>query len=261
VFIPYLYREDLSRHIKAFEASGVRLLVAGPHDVMTVLENKPQFLTELGDLGIKGTPFLTYDDIDSFQSAWDKMAGSYDALCIKPSRGIYGAGFCVVGPDIDDLTCMMTSMRHKVSLDLYKSLLSTSKERREMMLMPYLQGVERSVDFACLDGELIASVTRRKCGRTQIIEHDEFHHNIARRIVQEFGLSGVLNLQTLEDTNGVPYVLEVNSRTSGGIHKTLHSGVNLPLLLLRKLAGKRPETRLRATSCRVGDITGSVVCP
>ena len=261
VFIPYLYREDLSEHSEDFSSIGVRLLVAGSPENMNMLENKPAFLERIGRLGIKGTPFVPYCDRAGFDAAWEQMSTEYDRICVKPAKSIYSAGFTILGEDFNDLHNMMNAMRHKLSLDLYRSLLSSSKEHREMMMMPYLQGVERSVDFACLDGELLASVTRRKSGRAQIVEHDDFHHDIAARIVKEFNLSGVLNLQTIEGDDGTPYVLEVNSRTAGGVFKGLHSGINLPLILLRKLAGKDIGSDLRATTCRVGDVSGSVLLP
>lgn len=237
VFIPYRYRQELAVHADRFTSAGIRMLTAGAQEAMNILEAKPEFLDRVQGMGIPGTQYRAYRTPEEFDAAWHALYNGEDPLCIKPSVGIFGAGFHVLHPDFDDLKNTMTGNRHKLSFDGYRHLLRKSDYRVEMMIMPYLTGQERSVDFACLDGRLLASYTRRKTGRSQIIEHDDHHHEMARRIVSDLGLSGVLNLQTIEDCHGVPHILEVNSRTAGGMFKGLSAGVNLQLILLRELAG------------------------
>lgn len=254
VFIPYLYRHELSLHHDEFAKVGVRLITAGCYDTMELLEDKPSFMKFLSGVGLDGTPYQTFGDLESFVQAWDSMGANRQRLCAKPARGIYGSGFNVIGTDINDYDSMMEGRRHEVSLDFYHRALQQAETPETMMLMPYLTGAERSVDFACLDGELLASVTRIKRGRSQILEHDAEHHEMARKIVEKIKLSGVLNLQTMIGEDGRPYILEVNSRTAGGAHKGLLSGVNLPLIMLRKISGEVGEVSTAKTVV-VGEIS------
>lgn len=106
--------------------------------------------------------------------------------------------------------------------------------------MPVMPGLERSVDFACLDGRLLGTATRVKTLTSQKVCHDQWGEELASLVARTFGLSGVLNLQTMEDATGTQRLLEVNSRTSGGIGMTGLTNVNLPALFLNALEGKIP---------------------
>lgn len=258
VFIPYIYREGLSKYRDEFAQVGVRLLTAGNFETMRILENKPRFLDEINRSGLRGTTYLPYSSLKEFDDAWGVLYDGKTPLCIKPCEGIYGTGFHVIHAECDDLHNMMTGARHHMSLQRFRAMLSDHPGVEPSMLMPFLQGLERSVDFACLDGELLASYTRTKKGRHQIIDHDDRHHGMAQEIAAQFKLSGVLNMQTIEDREGVPHILEVNSRSAGGMFKGIHSGVNLQLILLRALAGDTRQPAGTARRVVVADINQSL---
>ena len=97
--------------------------------------------------------------------------------------------------------------------------------------MPLIPGQERSVDFACLDGRLLGTATRVKTLTSQKICHDQWGEDLASLIARTFGLSGVLNLQTMEDATGAQRLLEV---------MTGLTNVNLPALFLNALEGNMP---------------------
>lgn len=100
------------------------------------------------------------------------------------------------------------------------------------MLMPFLEGPERSVDFSCYEGHLLGTVTRVKAKTSQMLFHDSYGEELAGLIAQTFKLTGVLNLQTIEDASGTQRLMEVNTRASGGIGMTGLTNVNLPALCL-----------------------------
>ena len=72
------------------------------------------------------------------------------------------------------------------------------------MLMPLLPGLERSVDFACHEGRLLGTVTRVKKPTSQRLYHDPYGEELASFVARTFRLSGVLNLQTIDDSTGAP---------------------------------------------------------
>lgn len=106
------------------------------------------------------------------------------------------------------------------------------------MLMPLMPGPERSVDFACYEGRLLGTVTRIKTLTSQTLYHDSYGEELAELVAETFKLTGVLNLQTIEDAVGKQRLLEVNSRTSGGIGMSRETNINLPGMLLHALLGK-----------------------
>ncbi len=238
-FVPFLHRIALSSHHDKFQTAGVKLVTAGDHEVMNMIEKKPVFLNRISEMGLKGTDFMTFRGSEDFDAAWIQMRQRYERLCIKPSKGIYGAGFRVIFEDLDDYRSMVSGAPSNISLYLLRHTLERSDQSVEMMLMPLLEGVERSTDFLCDQGRLVSCVTRSKhADGTRQVAPDEVHDAIARKIAEGLGLSGLLNFQTMEDAQGVPHILEVNSRTSGGIGQTIHAGVNLPLLFARTLSGR-----------------------
>lgn len=70
---------------------------------------------------------------------------------------------------------------------------------------------------------------------------------LARLVAQTFRLTGILNLQTIEDRAGTQRLMEVNTRASGGIGMTGLTDVNLPALLLDSVDGVRSDLSARVT--------------
>ncbi|BFM03631.1 hypothetical protein Psyaliredsea_22780 [Psychrobacter alimentarius] len=96
-----------------------------------------------------------------------------------------------------------------------------------MLLMPYLPGQEYSIDVVCEYGEVLAAVTRYKTGKIQHIGYEQSVMDVVIPLIQAFGCDGIVSVQTKADENGQHRVLEINSRPSGGIGYTTHSGVDL----------------------------------
>jgi len=253
-FVPYLHRIALSEHRHRFNAIGVNLVTAGGPATMALIENKPRFLSKIADFGLKGTMFLPFRNLGEFDVAWGILRQQHVQLCMKPAKGIYGAGFRVIHEGLDDYRSMVSGAASHISLDLLRYSLARSDQRVEMMLMPLLKGVERSTDFVCHEGKLIDCVTRSKhADGTRYVAPETLHTEFARKITEGLGLSGLLNFQTMEDDAGVPHILEVNSRTSGGIGQTIHARVNLPLLFARTLNGRSTSGTAQQESSSVAE--------
>ena len=88
-------------------------------------------------------------------------------------------------------------------------------------------GQEYSIDVVCEYGEVLAAVTRYKTGKIQHIGYEQSVMDVVIPLIQAFGCDGIVSVQTKADENGQHRVLEINSRPSGGIGYTTHSGVDL----------------------------------
>lgn len=243
--IPYRHRRALAAHAPSFEAAGLRLLTAGDTATLDLIESKVDLLTRAAGLGLPITPFEAWQDSPGFDRSIEALRaehGPHVGLCIKPSTGIYGAGFRVLVDDTRPgaLKKLLDGFGGTIGMSAFRELLSGEGVGGEMMTMPFLGGVERSVDFACLDGHLLGAVSREKRRGLQIIGHDAPSIEMARVLCEELKLSGLVNLQTLEDDVGQQRLLEVNSRAAGGIGMTRVSGVNLAGLLVAALRGVLP---------------------
>lgn len=242
--IPYRRRDELARFRDRFAERGVRLLTASEETTMRLLEEKPKLLARMAEAGVPITPFRLFTGLSQYErlrSGPPPFSDHPGDLCVKPASGIYGAGFRILRERIGDRTPLSALSSFELAEPAFQAMLGALPGAEPMMLMPHLPGPERSVDFACLEGRLLGTVTRRKTLTSQLLHHDPEGERLAGLVACEFGLTGVLNLQTIEDAFGVQRLLEINSRTSGGIGMTGLTNVNLPGLLLDALIGIAPE--------------------
>lgn len=247
--IPYRRRDELARFRGRFAERGVRLLTAADEQTMRLLEDKPDLLLRLERLGVPITPFRLFTGLSEYErlrSGPPPFPDHPGDLCVKPASGIYGAGFRILRERIGERTPLSALSCLELAEPAFRAMLSALPGAERMMLMPLLPGPERSVDFACLDGRLLGTATRVKTLTSQKICHDQCGEDLASLIARKFGLSGALNLQTMEDATGAQRLLEVNSRSSGGIGMTGLTNVNLPGLLLDALGGVMPDAPVRA---------------
>lgn len=254
--IPYRRRDALAAFRGLFEGEGVRLLTAADAPVMRLLEEKPAFLARMGTLGVPITPFRLFLGLTGYEglrAEGQPFPEHEGELCVKPASGIYGAGFRILRDRLPEGSPLAALSPLELPEPAFRALLSALPAPEPMMLMPHHTGPERSVDFACLDGRLLGTVTRVKAGTSQRLYHDPGGERLAELITRDLGLSGVLNLQTIEDARGTQRLLEVNSRAAGGVGMTGLTNVNLPGLLLDALDGTFPDAPARVEAAvRVG---------
>lgn len=215
---------------------------------MPLLENKPSLLSRMEALGVPIIPFRLFLDAGGYIGlrAEGRLFPDHTGdLCVKPVSGIYGAGFRILRDHLPEGSSLSALSTLELPETAFRALLAEIATPEPMMLMPYLNGPERSVDFACLEGRLLGTVTRVKAGASQRLYHDPKGEELADLLVRTFQLSGILNLQTIEDAAGVQRLMEVNSRAAGGIGMSGLSNVNLPGLLLDAVNGVTPTMPVR----------------
>jgi biotin carboxylase len=116
-----------------------------------------------------------------------------------------------------------------------------------LMVLPYLPGPEVSVDvLADRAATILAAIGRSKTSRRRVIVNDLAARHVAETLVAAHGLSYLSNTQVRYwqgpgDTEPQPYLLEVNTRVSGGLFQTRLSGLNLPWAAIRVIRGLDPD--------------------
>lgn len=236
---PYKNRILLAKYASRFESSGVKLLVSAPFETLEFIENKPVFLEEMGRNGFNVSPSVKFTDLKGFDEGLRFFEGQ--DVCIKPTSGVGGVGYRRLLKDCS-VESMTSSDPMVIGIDMLRALLAESDFSQEMMLMPYLECPERSVDVACWEGQALGVVTRTRQSNGQVVGDNEISRNMAISLVGHLGLSGLINVQTRIDHKGEQTLLEINTRASGGIGWTRVSGVNLPGLVLDALSGQPAKT-------------------
>jgi hypothetical protein len=106
--------------------------------------------------------------------------------------------------------------------------------------MPHLAGPEVSVDcLADADGRLRGAVGRSKEGRRRGFTLDPAYLEPTELLVETFGLAYLTNVQ-FRHHHGVPMLLDINTRPSGGLHQLSRCGVNFPWAAMQLALGQEP---------------------
>jgi hypothetical protein len=248
--LPYRRREELAGFRDWFSARGIRLLTASDSNTMAFLEDKPLFLGRMKADGVPVTPFRRFEGVEEYErlrAEGELFPDHPGHLCVKPASGIYGAGFRIIRDELPAMAPLSGLSTLELPDVAFRAILGALRRPEPMMLMPFLEGLERSVDFSCHEGRLLGTVTRVKAGTSQRLLHDPYGEELAQFVAQTFRLTGILNLQTIEDTGGTQRLMEVNTRASGGIGMTGLTDVNLPALLLDAIDGTKSNLPARVT--------------
>lgn len=236
VFVPQRRREAVGERREAFEVEGVRLSIMGGPKVMEMVDRKHELYDDLKGSDVPVPPYRTFRTIAEFDAAAAELGETALHLCVKPSVGVYGAGFRILEREGCELKRILSGDSLRTSVEAFRSALAGSSQDRDMMVMAYLPGTERSVDVLAHRGRMVRAISRVKVGSHQVLETEGRSVDIAAFLTERYGFDGVFNLQTKE-WDGTPYLLEVNSRMSGGLIYACKSGVPLPYWNLMLTAG------------------------
>lgn len=264
---------DYEAHRDDFTAAGIRLLTgATSTQMLEVIEDKFAFMQHCLTHDIPVATAWRFDNSDELQALLDKYGDM--PLCVKPVTGIFAQGFWQLdtgksdGDKFDSFEHLYFTEDKKISAEQFISAYTHSvmvqKRPVPMLLMPYLSGQEYSIDVVCEAGEVLAAVTRHKTGKVQHIGYDNQVMDVVIPLIKAFDCDGIVSVQTKADDKGQQRVLEINSRPSGGIGYTAHSGVDLTQIAFAYWLGLTAKPKLcdikaQITPCQVRAITSSVM--
>ena len=221
---------------EAFDAAGIRLLTGATSvAALEVIDDKFAFMQQCHEHDIPVAEAWRFDNVAELEALLD-MHGD-QPLCVKPVTGIFAQGFWRLdlakndGEQYDSFEHLYFTEEKKINtaqfINAYANSLMVQERPIPMLLMPYLSGQEYSIDVVCEYGEVLAAVTRYKTGKIQHIGYEQAVMDVVIPLIKAFGCDGIVSVQTKADDDGHHRVLEINSRPSGGIDYTTHSGVDL----------------------------------
>ncbi|HCC2748917.1 ATP-grasp domain-containing protein [Klebsiella pneumoniae] len=171
-----------------------------------------------------------------------------DCLCIKPVTGIYGMGFWRFDDNVSPVAFLNNPDNRVIRPSQYLAAHAQVETFTPQILMPYLPGPEYSVDIVVSKGEVLAAIGRRKEGALQYLENEGEAIELAATCARLMHADGMVNVQTRNNAEGKPLLLEINMRPSGGIGYTRHSGVNLPGLYAFHTLGLMDASQVRQSA-------------
>ncbi|MBP2235335.1 hypothetical protein J2Z31_001827 [Sinorhizobium kostiense] len=234
------HRKKLIAARDQFSAGGVRLAAgAVDSDTIDLCDNKDQFTVAMKAAGIPVAETIAADNLEELRAAITTIAATGTEVCVKPAVGVYGRGFWRFVPGLNPFSLFTTIDGNQVDPEFYLNAYARAATTARLIVMQYLPGIESSIDCVCDDGSLVAHAVRQKLNDRQVVFTGGREVDIARAVISELNLDGLINVQTKADASGNPVLLEVNTRPSGGVGYSAAAGVNLPLACARMMLGER----------------------
>jgi biotin carboxylase len=242
ILVPRVHMRALAAAHDRFAAAGTRLLCPAA-DVVDLFEDKAAGYRAAAALSLPVPPHRVVHDSDGLRTAYADFAAIAEQVCMKPVRGVGGEGFRRLTTRAaswhDDLAAEVRSL---VRLDDVCRALDAAGSR-DLLVMPFLDGVEVSVDvLADRDGRVHAAIGRQHDTggrRLRTIVDDGPSREIAEALTAAHRVGYLSNTQ-VKAWQGRPYLLELNTRAAGGIFQTALAGVNLPWAAIRLALDQDP---------------------
>ncbi|MFA4133842.1 MULTISPECIES: ATP-grasp domain-containing protein [unclassified Brevibacillus] len=236
VFLPNYRLVEISKHIKEFEQQGTQVMIAQEHQLLEDISDKGKLFQLFQDVPEVPLPaYAIVNTAEQFQIAYEQLKQDGNKVCFKPARGEGGAGFYIVEEQLDPIDRLFRSTHQQITIEEVVRTLSTRETFEDIMVMEYLDSYEYSIDCLAYEGQLLAAVPRKKVeGRIRELEDNDELLRIAEAVQQRLQLSYLFNVQ-IKYKEGIPKLLEINPRASGGMYISCRSGVNFPYLALKLL--------------------------
>ena len=263
---------DYEAHREAFDAAGIRLLTGATSvAALEAIDDKFAFMQQCHQHDIPVADAWRFDNVAELEALL--ATHGHQPLCVKPVTGIFAQGFWRLdlakndGEQYDSFEHLYFTEEKKINttqfIHAYANSLMVHERPIPMLLMPYLSGQEYSIDVVCEYGEVLAAVTRYKTGKIQHISYEQAVMDVIIPLIKMFGCDGIISVQTKADDDGQHRVLEINSRPSGGIGYTTHSGVDLTQIAFGYWLGLTAKPKLadiaqQIIPCQVRSIMVSV---
>lgn len=262
LFIPGKELRPIVRERQRFADAGVRILAAADGDTLKLLDSKARLYQSLEPGLVRIPDFHVVKHVDAFDRACADLRTHHPVICFKPAVSTFGLGFHILTDRGNDLDRLLSGDPILISFADARRRLGQVKQFRDLIVMQYLVGPERSVDCLAHEGELVTCVVRRKpqqSGGAQVIEANPEILELTRRLTTRLKLNGVFNVQ-FRDSDGLPFLLEINPRMSGGLHYACRSGVEIPYWAVRLALGTATPAQVPQprTGIKVGQVTKAI---
>ncbi|MBB3109750.1 carbamoylphosphate synthase large subunit [Paenibacillus phyllosphaerae] len=256
VFIPRLKMLDIARHIHLFDEVGTKVTVCRDIELLESMIDKDKFYELVRESDVMVVPeYRVVNTAEQFKAAYEELASLGHRVCFKPTNSEGGQGFRIINNDRDQVMDLFGTINPYVTFDRVYDILSGVDQFPNMMVMELLEGSEYSIDcLADPNGKLIAAVPRRKGnGRMRYLEDNQELIEIAHKVAEAYRIPFNYNIQ-MRYKNGVPKLLEINPRMSGGLHVSCLNGTNYPYLAVKLALGGHVEpleTKLGITASHI----------
>lgn len=222
LFVPSRYAELMADNAHRFAEHNIKLLLPGSGDMMRTIKHKGETYKAIGADACPMPEWRVVTDLAGLEAAYADLSQRH-TVCFKPASGVFAHGFRMITTEGSAYERLMASGPYTaasvIGLEEMRLIFGNPEGFEPLMVLQYLEGRERSVDCIAHEGKLLRYIIRHKTTHDeQVIEGNEEVAEYIDNITRRLKLSGVFNIQ-FKDSNGKPYLLEINARMSGGLKK------------------------------------------
>jgi len=255
IFVPRRGMLAICKRIKEFEQIDVKVLIDNDYSKVAALNDKQKTY----ELFLKHNigfipPNEVINTIDEFKHAYDKMACFDERVCFKFVQDEGATSFRVIDNSMEGYNGLYKLPGLKITYKDALAALCQPKKLPSIIVMPYLSGQEVSVDcLKTLYGNVI--IPRYKTnGRIEEIKYDKDLIGICNSFYDKIGINYPCNIQ-FKYHKDIPYLLEVNTRMSGGIQLAcLGADVNIPNIAVNQLLSNNKNWEIKKLTQMVSHV-------
>ncbi len=242
-FLPRRGMLQVSKRKEEFAALGVSVMV-DDYPAVDLLNHKDAAYARMAEAGLSTLPeYRIVTTKADFEAAYHELQSRYSYVCFKFVHDEGGKSYRLIDNNRKGYASLFKKQNTRMTLDAVLECLSERDVFSPIMMMPFLSGVEVSVDCLKTEQGLIMLPRIKDSTRFEKLTYDPDLLEKTREVFDIVPLEWPCNIQ-FKYLDGKPYFLEVNTRMSGGTAMgCIGAKVNLPGLAVCKLRGEeRPWT-------------------
>lgn len=235
VFLPRREMLTISKYKQNFINAGIRVMV-DDYAAIHVLNQKDEAYEVFKNEKIGYVPdYFVVTNTNQFERAYLKLTEKYQQICFKFVKDEGGKSYRLIDNNKQGYSSLYKKQTTRISFDDVFNILKEHDIFSPIMLMPYLPDEEISIDCLKTSSGIITIPRVKDATRIEKVRYDEQLVQTCHQIINRFNLEQPCNIQ-FKYLSGIPYILEVNTRMSGGIQMgCMVSGINIPKIAVNKL--------------------------
>ncbi len=247
------------RNRDRFEQAGITVICEKEKELFNIFQNKVNAGAFIRENGILKVPEMRIvNTAEEFAKVYGEMKERYDTLCIKYNVDEGGLSYKAIRERIPNIYRIRENMGLVYSYEYVYQCLNSVERFSDLIVMPYLDGTEVSIDCLGLGDGLLALPRYKLNNRVTKFDLSSELTEIAENFYRAAKLEGPFNIQLRYD-KGELYFLEVNTRMAGGAWKAELLGCRFPVLCAKKFLGTLDSLPVPAAKeLKISDIEGCV---
>lgn len=238
LFMPRREMVSISQYKERFTNAGIKVMV-DDYQYVSILNQKHKAYDSFKKYNIGVVPdFFIATNVEQFKEAYNELSRKYKWVCFKFVHDEGGKSYRLIDNHRKGFAALFKKQTTRISYDAALDALSEKDTFSPVMIMPLLPDEEISVDCLNTSSGLIAIPRVKDSTRIERVCYDKDILKTCEDFYRQMPLENPCNIQ-FKYLDGTPYLLEVNTRMSGGIQMACAaSGVNIPAIAVNKLLGE-----------------------